>query len=1128
MKRIQTGALARARLHVAIAALVAGAASGIAGAAAIDLATSPLASSSSGLVKPNVFFVLDTSGSMAWAHAPDDAEVFAPKYGYKTSQCNSIYYNPKISYDPPKKADGTDFLNATFTGAWKDGYNTGAGTLNLSSAFIAYDNNTSSGNGTDTSQAAYYYKYTGAATTDFINTGSTFYTECNSSIGSAPGKNVFTKVIVSATSSPTGGDERVNFANWFSYYRIRIMMMKSGAGRAFSTIGPSYRIGFMTIYATPSGSTTDPEFLKIADFDATQKTSWYSKVYATSPTSGTPLRTALSTAGRMFAGKVGPDPIQYSCQQNFTILTTDGYWNAGSASPVQINGSTAVGNQDNVLATMPRPMYDGNVANATNTLADAAAYYYNTDLRPATGPCNTGVAGADVCQDNVPVSGLDDASHQHMTLFTLGLGVNGALKFTPDYLTGGSADYNAIKGGSKNWPLPVGDTRTAIDDLWHAAVNGRGEYFSARDPDLLVSGLRTALAGVSAREAAGAAAATSNLEPVAGDNTAFVANYRTQKWDGDVQSRAIDIVTGIISPTAGWSAQVALDARVTAISDGARAIWTYVSGVQVPFVPTSFSTAQKTAWFTPKNAVALSQSGGWDTTQNTNGTADNLINYLRGQTGFEERASNLVQIFRAREHVLGDIINGKPVYVKTPPFNYSENNYQAFKSGLSGRQGLVYVAANDGMLHAFDSAPTGGGEVWAYVPGLVLPAIKALADSNYPNAHQYFVDGSPTVSDVWTGSAWKTILVAGLNGGGKGYYALDVTSASPSVLWEFTDANMGLTYGNPIVGKLEDGTWNVFVTSGYNNADGVGRLYVLNALTGALKFTLSTGVGTATTPSGLAKISAWVDDGLNDNTVRRVYGGDMLGNLWRFDVNGTIPPSAGSGKEATQLAFFQNGTYVQPITTKPELGLTGNKGQPLTKPVVFVGTGRYLGASDLLDLNKQTLYAIRDDLTAAGIGNARASTCPLVQQTLTVINTNTRTTSNNPVDWNTKCGWYLDFDPGGQSPGERMNVDPKLQLGVLAVATNIPQNSVCTTGGSSFLYFIDYSTGTFVSTSTGGVAGQRIGNAIAVGLNTYRLPDGRVVTTVTTSDDSHPIFGNPDNPLIGAIGKRVQWRELLN
>ncbi len=513
------------------------------------------------------------------------------------------------------------------------------------------------------------------------------------------------------------------------------------------------------------------------------------------------------------------------------ILTTDGYWNAGSPNAVKINGTTAVGNQDSDPVATPAPMYDGGLTNSVNTLADAAAYYYNTDLR--TTNCNSGVAGADVCQNNVPVTPDDSATWQHMTTFTLGLGVNGQLQYDSGYLKGGSADFNSIVSGATNWPSPVGDTLTTIDDLWHAAVNGHGQYFSAKNPNLLVSGLRTALAGVSAREAAGAAAATSNLEPVAGDNSAFVANYRTVNWDGDVQSRSIDLTTGAISDTPNWSAQDQLNTAVAATSDS-RNIFTFLAGAQVSFTPGSFSSAQKAAWFTPANAPALSQVSDWTPVQSTAATADTLINYLRGQTGFEERTSNPALLYRTRDNVLGDIIDGKPVFARVPPFNYNDDNYAAFKTSVSSRQGAVYIAANDGMLHAFNS--DSGVEMWAYVPSFVLPNMKALADDNYPNAHEYLVDGSPTVSDIFTGSSWKTILVGGLNGGGKGYYALDVTDpGSPQVLWEFSDTNLGFTYGNPVIGKLADGTWVVMFSSGYNNtpvagntsADGVGRLYVV-------------------------------------------------------------------------------------------------------------------------------------------------------------------------------------------------------------------------------------------------------------------------------------------------------------
>jgi len=929
---------------------------------------------------------------------------------------------------------------------------------------------------------------------------------------------------VTSTSGPGGTDERTNFANWFSYYRIRMLMMKSGLGRAFVSIGNNYRVGFMTIYTTPSSSTTDPGYLAIGDFTTTQKQSWFNKVYSQTPGGSTPLKQALSTAARNIAGKVGPDPQQYSCQQNFILLSTDGYWNSGTPNGTQLNGSSSIGNQDNNLATAPRPQYDGGLSSSSNTLADVAWYYYNTDLRPSAGTCNTGVSGADVCQDNVPISGLDNAPWQHVTLFTLGLGTNGQLVYATNYLTGGSADYNAIVSGSKNWPSPTGDTLTTIDDLWHAAVNGHGQYFSAKNPDLLVSGLNTALAGVSARLAAGAAAATSNLEPVAGDNFAFVASYTTQEWTGDLQSRTIDLTTGNISTTANWSAQALLDTAATDVAD-TRTIFTFLNGAVTPFLSGSFSATQLANWFTPANAPQLSQYASWTALQQTTATPDTVVNYLRGQYGNEERGTNAAanQLYRVRTHVLGDIIDGKPVYMRLPPFNYTENNYLTFKtsSAVTSRPGTVYVGANDGMLHAFDSNT--GVERWAYIPSFVLPNLKSLLDDTYANNHRYFVDGSPVVTDIWNGSAWKTILVGGLGAGGKGYFALDVTDpTNPNVLWEYSDTNLGYTLGNPVIGKLTDGTWVVAFTSGYNNVgDGVGRLYVLDAWTGTFKFSVSTGVGSASSPSGLNKIAAWVDNGLQDNTIQRIYGGDQFGNLWRFDINNQYPPS---GQDALQLAFFQVGTYQQPITTQPELGLVNGK------PVVYVGTGRYLGASDLTDLNQQSLYAIVDQLTATGLGNARTeTTCPLVHQSLTVVNSTTRSTTTLPVDLSSKCGWYIDFNPtGGNTPGERINVDPKLQLGVLAVATNIPQNNVCTVGGTSFLYFFDYSTGSFVSTSTNNVAGQQIGNAIAVGINTYQLPSGQVVSTVTTSDDQHPTFGNPSNPSGVNIGRRVMWRELIN
>ncbi|MEN6628656.1 MAG: PilC/PilY family type IV pilus protein [Sulfuricella sp.] len=948
---------------------------------------------------------------------------------------------------------------------------------------------------------------------------------------------------------PSTSTEAQNFANWYSYYRTRILTMKTAAGRAFKTIDSNYRIGFTTHSYTGVDSTST-EFQKIADFnyvgDGTgQKEIWYSKLYATGTGGGTPLRTALSKVGRIFAGKLltgASDPVQYSCQQNFAILATDGYWNGGSG--YQIDGTTAVGNQDG--GTTARPMLDS--LNKSDTLADVAMYYYQTDLRTsALGNCTGALgSGTDICENNVPGSGSDINTQQHMTSFTLGLGVNGSLGYTEDYLSGGSADYNSILQGTKNWPAPVADTNTAIDDLWHAAVNGRGIYFSAQNPDSLVSGLSKALSGVTARTGSAAAAATSNLEPVAGDNYVYIALYRTVKWDGDLQAKTIDPATGAISATAVWAAQSLLDAKVSTTSD-TRTIYTFDSAAANKLKSFAWGSLSATeqAYFNSmcSPTAKLSQCTTLTAAQQTAASGQNLVNFLRGQDGYEDQATNTDRLYRDREHVLGDMISSQPVYVKAPPFAYVDTNYDTFKNTTQkNRTAMVYVAVNDGMLHAF-SGDT-GQEQWAYIPPVLMPNLYKLADKNYSSNHQYYVDGSPTIGDICpnapsstcTGNQWKTILVGGFNAGGRGYYALDVTNpGSPKALWNFTvadDADLGLTFGNPIITKRKDGTWIVVFTSGYNNVStgtGIGYLYVLNANTGAVLEKISTGTGSTTTPSGLGKINAWIET-TTDNTAERFYGGDLLGNVWRFDIDDVVPPA---GKEAFLLATVGqiNGAGTQSITAKPEL--TEITAGGAAHAVVNVGTGRYLGINDLSDTSQQSVYAFKDDLTTTGLGLVR-TTGTLVQQTLSTFAGASgellRTSSTNPVDWATKSGWYVDLNPNSESPGERVNVDMQMQLGLLTVAGNVPNANACNLGGYAWLYYFDYKTGQYVQSSTGNMVGKRLStNALVAGLKTIKLTTGKTLTIIT--DTGGGITGNDDPTSSGsggAGGKRVSWRELID
>lgn len=703
-----------------------------------------------------------------------------------------------------------------------------------------------------------------------------------------------------------------NYANWHTYYRKRIFLAKAAAAEAFGTLEYSpnakYRIGLFYLNNTNND-------LAIADFTGAHRDTWFSRLFATTVDGSTPLRTALSRAGRMYAGNGSSDPVQYSCQRNFTILTTDGFWNSGGT--YKIDGTTDVGDQDGVSG-VAKPFLDAN--KQLNTLSDVAYYYYNTDLRPGT------CSGPDVCTDNVPPAGTkaveDIAAHQHMTTFSIGLGVSGYLTYQEGYKNSTSGDYYNITQGSTNWPKITnygGDTDLAkIDDLWHAAVNGHGTYFSAKNAEAFTRGLDEALGSITASTGSGAAAATSNLQPTSGDNYIYIANYRTVIWDGELSAYEIDLSTGAVASVnctgkttkSCWQVSSLLADKIQKTDAGSvltgdadsRLIYTFDAGNTTNRLK-SFSWAALDAtergYF---NNANLSQYSGWSSADQSAATGDKLVRYLRGQDRNEDQARpsswdvippatpTYNRLYRDREKILGDIIHSQPVYVKSPFYDYLDTGYTSFRAAQTNRAGTVYVAANDGMLHAFNS--TTGDERWAYIPPLQLQDMWRLADSNYATHHRYYLDGPLTVSDIYdsTSSTWKTILVGAMGKGGRGIYAIDITDpVTPKALWNFTvnnNPNLGYTYGIPIVTKLGDGTWVVLVASGYNNVspgDGKGYVFVLNAKDGTLNKTLQTGVGDSITPSGLAQLNIKVNDFQKDNTALRIYGGDLAGNMWRFD-----------------------------------------------------------------------------------------------------------------------------------------------------------------------------------------------------------------------------------------------------
>ncbi len=949
-----------------------------------------------------------------------------------------------------------------------------------------------------------------------------------------------------AAPNCTYAEEMTNFANWYAYYRTRMQMMKSATGHAFANLDDRYRIGFITI--RPGNSTgssvssgnpvSSQRFQPVLPFDNPQKLAFYQKLYAQNPGNNTPLREALARVGRYFAKQtsginsgMNDDPVEYSCQPNFALLTTDGYWN--DAAGVNLSGgsmaSTNVDNTNTGYAQRADGAYDGGISGSSGTLADVALYYYQTDLRStALNNCTSGATGLNVCANNVPTSAADKNDTQHLTTFTLGL-VDGLMRYQPDYDTAASSDVAKIKSaatgcpwsgsgvaGTCNWPVPANDQQSAIDDLWHAAVNGRGRYYNARDPESLSFGLKNALANVQAQTAAAAAAATSTPNITQTDNFVFSSTYRTVTWDGEVIARQIDPATGNVLPTVVWSAQGQLDA----LAPASRKIYFRNGGSLLDF---QFANLPATlqAFFQNK-CSALSQCPDLSPAQQAvvnNGTA--LVNYLRGEKT-NELAPN--DIFRQRDHILGDTVNAIPAYVAKPLFQFGDAvtpNYGAFKAAMASRTPALYIGANDGMLHAFNA--TTGQEMWTFVPSMVMQNMHLLADKNYAIKHNFYVDGTATVMDAYFGGAWHTVLVAGLNKGGRGYYALDVTDPqNPTVLWEVctdssicssNDGNIGFSYGNPVITKRPtDNKWVVLFASGYNNinpGDGKGYLYVVDLQTGSILDKVSTNAGDTTTPSGLSKISALANNFSVDNTALAVYGGDLLGNVWKFDMNF-------SGPTVQRLAQLTDpGGATQPITTRPDITRINNQ------LVLYVTTGEYLGLTDLATTQTQTVYAFKD--TGTDLGALRTQIGMVTNTAVVNADGSVSIASGVSVNWTSQLGWYVDLPRAG----ERVNIDPQLIQGTLLVVSNMPDTDACSTGGQSFLYQFDYANPTAISNSTGGTAlGTKIGSAIAVGLTVVKLPSGAVKALVPTADTKLQTFGVN----IGSGGsstRRIGWRQLL-
>ena len=989
------------------------------------------------------------------------------------------------------------------------------------------------------------------------------------------------------TNGRTYAEEMANFAKWYTFYRDRVSAIKSAGGLAFSGVTQEQaRIGFHTLHenatlfqnvapfdstqkttwfnklyaVVPNGGTPLPDAVfRIGEY------------FANSGASGLP-------------GAVDPlDSETGMCQLNYHLLATDGYWNSPlSTGSVGDRDLTAPGSlpptdptppalppstldtQITLGAQFPRPYYEGPTP-TNNSLADLAMHYFITDLRTSL---------PNRVEDPL-------ARWQHVTLFGVSQGAQGSIPY-PSGLIEITGDPNAQPNAippTRDWPPATGaGGPESVDDLWHAALNSHGQFATAQNPQELAKTINTWISNITQPDGTGtgiAVGAQISRNGGFGYRTAFKGLW------GDVLKYQLDLNTGVpIGNSAMWSAATQLETvaggsgwdtnrRIITTRDDSNAV--------VPFRYNNLSPGQQRmltqGWLDDGNTNPPSQQA--------------VLNFLRGDRSNEPdlrvRPSGqlLGDIVYSGAVVVGApsqpyVDAGNPGYERFKTLARTQMVY------VGSNDGMVHAFIDSCPPPSTDpSRPTppcsppvstdAGKELWAYVPKVLLGdtiyssgnpneaphtpdadyQLGALAYTVFPNfQHRFYVNATPRAWDVDFANAgtstpptsgngdWRTLLVGGLGAGGRSVYALDVTSppiksdgtpmseneivAARKVLWEFTDPELGYVFDPPTIVKTKAYGWVVLVNSGYNNPGGNGVLFVLDPRDGTPLARLHTGVGSDGDPSGLSTIRAYTPS-RRDPIALQAYGGDLKGNVWRFDLSDV---NAANWK-AELIAQLTDGANPQPITTGIRIEIDQNND---VDRYIFVGTGKLLGVNTapggIDDINstavRNSLYVIRDGTRLAP--EPKPGT-PYSRTDLNSVNATTGALTGTSTR-----GWYQD----ATDPKEKIGTDVFADVQTVVFAFSKPTVEPCAAPLSSRLYARDFTTGQSVLVAPGGnvVEGYDIGSGIA-GFQLIQgqsgsggTASGEIRALVTTMKGEVFSFAlRPPSP--PAVGHRVSWR-LLN
>ncbi|MBU0811645.1 MAG: pilus assembly protein PilY [Gammaproteobacteria bacterium] len=846
-------------------------------------------------------------------------------------------------------------------------------------------------------------------------------------------------VFVSSNSGPDGADERENFAIWYSFYRTRALATVSAANLAFNELASSARLTWQTLDVCDDLNSSGCGTNYFREFSPRHKANFLNWLAGVKFNSSTPLLAATKRAGEFYTETTPwahtPNPMtssggrgttvtnpQHACRPSFHVLMTDGMWNDGSfpSGISRHDGATftpgATGDTSFNYDGKRAP-FGNDAKSTTGTLADIAMHYWATDLRnslanelkPYIHTKNTDAEKQFWDPRNNP------ATWQHMVNYTMGLGLSNSLNAAGIPWTGdtfGGSGYTSLAAGTAKWPAASASNASNVYDLWHAAINSRGEFFSVDSPDDMVKAFKDILNRIAERTTTAARPAVS-------------ASFVTDNAGGSLQSN----VYATQFSSEDWSGELS---KTTLAAGQTKKLWTSTTSspnnrkIMMAGAETTSSKLKVFNWSNLGDLQGLLNIN----PESLVGAKDNRgaerVDYIRGNRSIEGDSETS---FRRRNSstVIGDIINSSPVVVGTPAYmayladaiekldrGESYKNYTDFREDnrklvtdsetnavVSGnRKEMIYVGSNDGMLHGFNAAT--GVEEFAFIPTEVIKNLYRLTGKNYSGGeHHYFVDGTPIVRDVYLGDdeGWRTVLIGTLRAGGKALFALDITDPENiKLLWEFdstTDEDLGYTFAQPEIVRLHTGEWAVLQGNGYNSSNDRAALLIIDIKTGELIKKITVPEVTEDDiilPNGLSSVRGADNNG--DGLVDYAYAGDLQGNIWRFDLvkptdlsefeiekdGQKIKISDPFHREIDDIKNTSKDDYKLSYDGKPLFTARDSKGisrQPITiQPslvrhptsygyLVLVGTGKYFEHSDAnVDTSRaMTLYGVWDRKT---------------------------------------------------------------------------------------------------------------------------------------------------------------------